>query len=217
MTGPQTTHQVTLCYRHNSQPCSVVISPLLTPPAWVFRVVQTSFLPGIESLRWARTFISREILDAVVIQPYSSWRKGCQERLKCDSGPSKLPARIRGRLSLPASVSILKRKARTWDARCFSRPVAGSRGLLPLRHHSAGACRFYNCTAPAKTPLLLTACPLHTACSVPAANTLHSLDFQLPAFLGGVVWSTYVGAGSGGPGHFRLWLGLPPSVLGHSS
>ena len=49
---PQTTHQVTLCNSHNSQPCNVVISPLLTPPAWVFRVVQTPFLPGIESLRW---------------------------------------------------------------------------------------------------------------------------------------------------------------------
>ena len=132
VTDPQTTHQVTLCYRHNSQPCSVVISPLLTPPAWVFRVVQTSFLPGIESLRWARTFISREILDAVVIQTYSSWRKGCQERLKRDSGPSKLPARIRGRLSLPASVSILKRKAR--DMGCPLLPQARGRqqGASPI-------------------------------------------------------------------------------------
>lgn len=36
--------------------------------------------------------------------------------MKRDSGPSELPARIRGRLSLPTSVSILKRKA--WDMGC---------------------------------------------------------------------------------------------------
>lgn len=45
--------------------------------------------------------------------------------MKRDSGPSKLPPRIRGRLSLPASVSILKRKA--WDVGCPLLPQAHGR------------------------------------------------------------------------------------------
>jgi len=147
--------------------------------------------------------------------------------LKRDSGPSELPARIRGRLSLPTSVSILKRKAwdmgcpllpqphgwqqvaSSWCATIQQMPVSFITALLPQKMgHEPHKNPFAGyCVPPAHS--LLCASSEHTALSgFPTAQ---------PTFLGGVVWSTYVGAGSGGPGHFWLWQGLPPSVQGHSS
>ena len=147
--------------------------------------------------------------------------------LKSDSGSSELSTGVRGGLSLPASLPILKRKA--WDVGCL--PLPQARGW----QQGASSC----CIAiqqvpvgyvtallpqrtghkPGKTPLLVTVCPLHTPpCSVPGVNTLHPPDFQPPSRHSWVVQcgADTLGLG-GGRGHFRFWQGLPPSVEGHSS